>query len=73
MKIKVCVKTNEPEDKIISFNEETREMDIAVTAQPENNRANIAMLKLLKRHFGKSAYLLVGSTAKEKLVEIAEE
>jgi len=72
MKIRVHVKPNASEDTILSWNEAARTMEVAIAAPPEKNKANIALLKLLKRHFGKPVYLISGGTSKEKLVEVTE-
>ncbi|MGD2200147.1 MAG: DUF167 domain-containing protein [Candidatus Bathyarchaeota archaeon] len=43
---------------------------VSVKARRKKGKANAAVLKLLKRHFGKSAYIVRGTTSKTKLIEI---
>ena len=44
-------------------------LTVKVKAPAKDNKANIAVLKILKKHFGKEVRLLSGLTGKKKVVE----
>ena len=46
---------------------------VCVKEQRQKGKANQAVLKLLKRHFGKQARLVSGATSTTKTVELLEE
>jgi uncharacterized protein (TIGR00251 family) len=66
--IKVKVKPNAPKTKVISQNE--NELILAVAAPPENNKANIELIKFLSRHFKSKVKIIRGLTSKTKLIKI---
>ena len=70
MIIKVKVKPNSKAQEIIKIGE--NEYKIVLREKAESNRANIELLKLLKRWFGKEVRLVKGLKNKNKLVEINE-
>ena len=43
---------------------------INVKSKPENNKANIEMIKLLDRYFKKSVKIKSGLTSRNKVIEI---
>jgi uncharacterized protein (TIGR00251 family) len=47
-------------------------LSVDVAAQPEDNKANIALLKFLKRLTKKDVRLVSGATSKNKVVEFSE-
>ncbi len=64
----VKVKPNAPKTKVISQSE--NELILAVAAPPENNKANIEVIKFLSRHFKGDVKILRGLTSKTKLIRI---
>ncbi|MBU0614735.1 MAG: DUF167 domain-containing protein [Nanoarchaeota archaeon] len=66
MRIKVIVKPNAPKSLIEKDGDIYK---VSVKAKPENNKANIEVLKLLKKEFG-SAKMVSGFTSRHKIVEI---
>ena len=79
MKIKVKVRANSEEQSVekISpklFSEEGFEgmYYVKVKASPEGNKANIELLKLLRKYFDKSVKIKSGFTSKLKIVEVIE-
>lgn len=67
MEIKIKVKANSKEEKI-----EKRDgyYFICVKERAVENWANKAVLKLLKKHFGKQARILRGFKSREKVIEL---
>jgi len=70
MIIKVKAKPNSKEQEIIKISE--NEYKIALREKAEDNKANIELLKLLKRYFGKEVRIVKGLKSKNKIVEIKE-
>ena len=72
LRIAVFVKTNAARTEVLSYLETTREMTVAIAEPVVKNKANIALLKLLKKNFGKPARLVQGATNRRKIIEISE-
>lgn len=68
MIIKVKVKAGSSKQEIENFG--NNNYLIYLKEPSENNRANIELLKLLKRYFGKDVKLVKGLKSKNKIVEI---
>jgi len=66
--IHVRVKPNASQTRIVSETE--NEMTLEVAAHPENNRANIEIIKFLKKHFGTEVRILSGLKSKTKMVTV---
>jgi uncharacterized protein (TIGR00251 family) len=47
-------------------------LTVKVKAPAKDNRANIAVLKLLRKHFGKDVKIVSGLTGKRKTIEIKQ-
>jgi uncharacterized protein (TIGR00251 family) len=45
---------------------------VSVRAPAEDNRANVAVMKLLKKHFGREVRLVSGHRSKKKLIEVLQ-
>ena len=70
MIIKIKVKPNSRTQEIIKIGE--NEYKIALKEKAEDNEANIELLKLLKRYFGKEVRIVKGVKSKNKVVEVKE-
>jgi hypothetical protein len=66
--LSVKVRPNAPETKIISQNE--KEFTIAIAAPPEQNKANIELIKFLSKHFRAEIKILRGLKSKIKLIRV---
>ncbi|MDD4878451.1 MAG: DUF167 family protein [Candidatus Nanoarchaeia archaeon] len=66
--IKVIVKTKSGKSEVAGFDEEKQAYRVNVKAVPENGKANIEVMKILKKHFKKDFRIISGFTSKEKLV-----
>lgn len=71
MRITVEVKAGSKKDEVISG--EGDRYIVRVKAQKKKGKANVAVLKLLKKHFGRQARLVSGRTSTTKIVEIEDE
>lgn len=68
MIIKVKVKPNSKEQKIEKVSD--REYKINLKEKAEKGKANLELLKLLKRYFNKPARIIKGKKSKNKVVEV---
>jgi len=65
--IKVKVKPNSKKQEV---KEENGIYIVRLKSPPENNKANVELIKLLTKHFRKSLKIKSGFTSKNKTVEI---
>ena len=72
MRLTVTVKPGAIADEIISWTPKLGKAEVQVKASAEKNKANIAMLKLLKKHTKKQFFLSAGQKSRQKLIEISE-
>ncbi len=68
MEIKVKVKTRQPETKIIK--QENNIYFIALKSPPTKNKANLELIKFLKKHFKKQVLIKSGFKRKEKIITL---
>ena len=66
--IKIVVKTNQRSNKILSYNQETKVFKVAIAAKPENNKANVEVIKFFSKVLGRPVRIKTGLTSKEKLL-----
>ncbi len=68
MIIKIKVKPNSKEQKIEKISE--NEFKINLKEKAEDNKANLELLKLLRREFKKPVRIIKGLKSKNKIVEV---
>lgn len=68
MKIKIKLHPNSSQEKIQKIGNSNYE--IWIKEKPLENKANIGLMKLLKRHFKKEVKIKSGLTSKNKIVEV---
>jgi uncharacterized protein (TIGR00251 family) len=68
MRIKIKVHPNSSKEDIKKIDEGNYE--IWVKEKTEDNKANIALIKLLKKHFKSEIKIKSGFTSKNKIIEI---
>ncbi|RJQ17188.1 DUF167 domain-containing protein [Candidatus Woesearchaeota archaeon] len=66
----VQVKPNSRTSGITFFDEQKRIIHVQLKEKAEDNKANIALVKLLSRHFKQQVKIKSGCSSKEKLVTI---
>jgi len=69
MKIKIKVKPNSREQKIVK---KADSYLVYLKSRPENNRANIELVKLLKKYFDRPVKIKSGLSSRKKVVEVEE-
>jgi uncharacterized protein (TIGR00251 family) len=68
--IKVIVKTKSGKSEVVGFDEARNAYRVNVKAVPEQGKANIEVMKILKKYFKKDVKIISGFTSKEKLVQL---
>ena len=71
LRLWVQVKAEAKEDRL-EFSDETHAV-VCVRAPRLKGKANAAVLKLLKRHYGRQARMVSGATSSEKIIEVDDE
>jgi uncharacterized protein (TIGR00251 family) len=69
-RIKIIVKPNAKKDELLGFDEEKQAFKVAIAAPPEDNKANIAVIKFFTRLTKKKVTIVTGLTSKQKLLFI---
>ena len=67
LKIKIKVKANAKKNLI---EDKGDYFLVSVKEKAENNKANLAVIKLISKHFKKQAKIIKGLRSKEKIIEI---
>ncbi len=70
-RIKIIVKPNAKKDELLGFDEERQAYKVAIAAPPEDNKANIAVIKFFTRLTKKKVTIVTGLTSKQKILNIS--
>ena len=68
MILKIKVKPNSDKQEIENI--DGNNYKISLKSKPEDNKANIELIKLLKKHFGKDIKIIKGLRNRNKIVEL---
>ena len=66
--VAILVKANAIRDAIEGYDAERKAWRIAIAAPPEDNKANIAIIKFFSRLVGKPVRIVRGLTSKKKVI-----
>lgn len=69
--LKIIVKPNSNKNEILEYIPEKQALKVAIKAPPENNKANIEIIKFFSRLTKKKARIAGGLTSKEKLLKFS--
>ena len=67
-KIPIIAKPNSRKTELKEFDEDRAAFRVDVAAPPENNKANIELVKYFSKLTGKRATILSGKTGKHKII-----
>lgn len=67
-KLNIILKPNSNEDKILDFKDNN--LIIKIKAKPQENKANLALIKLIKRTTKKNVRIIRGLKSKRKILEV---
>ncbi|MFW6383737.1 MAG: DUF167 family protein [Nanoarchaeota archaeon] len=68
--LKIIVKPNSKKTELIGVDTENKVVRIDLKEPAENNRANVELLKFLKKQLKKEVRIKKGLNSKEKILEI---
>lgn len=68
MIIKTKVHANSSQEKIKKIN--SSEYEIWIKEKPIENKANVSIIKLLKKYFKKNIKIIRGLTSRNKIIEV---
>lgn len=67
---KAIIKPNSSKNEILGFDKARNAYRIAINTKPENNKANIELIKFLKKALKKDIKIIRGFTSKEKIIRV---
>lgn len=67
--MKVIVKTNKKDSKVVSYNKDTDTYIIELKSKPIDSKANIELLKLLSKYLKKNFMISSGHKSKIKILK----
>lgn len=67
---KIIVKPNSPKNKIIKFDKEKQAYKVEIKAKPEQNKANIEIIKFFSKLLKKKVIIIKGLKNKEKTIKV---
>lgn len=70
MRITIQVKTGSKKDRVTLIEENKYRVEVKV--RPKKGKANVAVVNLLKRHFGREVQILSGFTSNTKILEVID-
>lgn len=68
---KIIAKPNSSKNEIIRFDSERQAYIVNIKAKPENNKANIEIIKFLSKELKRKVRISSGMKSREKFIEIA--
>jgi uncharacterized protein (TIGR00251 family) len=71
-RVRILVKPNAKKDELLGFDEEKQAYKVAIAAPPEDNKANIAVIKFFTRLTKKKVAIIAGLASKQKILHIKE-
>ena len=66
----VIVKPNARKSEILSWDKKKKELKVAIAARPEQNKANIELIKFTSRISGRSVAIVSGLRSKRKILKL---
>ena len=68
--LKIIVKPNSPKTEIVSWDEERKALKVNIHARPEDNKANIEVVKFFSKQLKRKVTIKSGLRSKEKILFI---
>ena len=66
---KIIVKPNSHENKVLSYDKEKKAYRVNIKAKPEDNKANIEIIKFFSKLLRKKVRIIKGLKSKEKIIK----
>ncbi|MGM5482900.1 MAG: DUF167 domain-containing protein [Nanobdellota archaeon] len=71
-KLKVTIKPNAKENKILGFDEEKNSLKISIKEPADKDKANKELIKFMTKRFKKNFLIKSGSKSKEKTLIVSD-
>ena len=71
-KFKIIVKPNSKENKIEGYDSERKAYRISIKSKPEDNKANIEIIKFLSKILKKRVRICSGLKSREKIIKVVD-
>jgi len=68
MKLKIKAKPNSGKQEIVKVSSE--DYKVFLKSSPEDNKANLELLKLLSKYFKRQVHIVKGIKSRDKIVEV---
>jgi uncharacterized protein (TIGR00251 family) len=68
--LKIIAKPNSPKTEIIGYDDSKKALRVNVHAKPDNNEANVEVVKFFSKLLKKKVIIKSGTRSKEKLLKI---
>jgi uncharacterized protein (TIGR00251 family) len=69
---KIIVKPNASKNRILGYNKEKKAYKVEINAKPNNNKANIEIIKYFSKLLKKQVKIIKGIKNKEKILKMSE-
>lgn len=69
--LKIIIKPNSKKNEILDYNKQKQALRVSIKAPPENNKANIEIIKFFSKLTKKQVKIIKGLTSKEKLLKFS--
>lgn len=70
-KLSIIVKPNSKKNEVIGWDKDRKALKINISAEPENNKANVEIIKFFSKLFKKDIKIISGLTSKKKVLKIS--
>lgn len=70
--IRISVRPNARKSRIVKYDPERDIYIVEIAAKPENNKANIEVVKFFSRELGRRVCIAQGLTSKDKVLRIED-
>jgi uncharacterized protein (TIGR00251 family) len=67
--LEIIVKPNSPKNKVLGYDELRKAWRVEIKAPPEDNKANIEVIKLFSKLSKKKVRIISGNTRKHKVLK----
>ena len=72
-KLKVIIKPNSKNNSIIGYDETKKAFKIEIKQPAQDNKANLELIRFLKKEYGLPTKILKGMSSKEKILRVENE
>jgi uncharacterized protein (TIGR00251 family) len=69
--LKIIVKPSSNKNEILGYIPEKQAIKVSIKAPPEDNKANIEIIKFFNRLTKKQTHIIIGLTSKEKILKFS--